>query len=304
MAPPRMALFMRSAATRVGGRGSGGGVSHLLPMLADGWQRWPSNPDAAVRFEGLEVSLDELGRDRAERRAAASAIDDIGSALALYLCTAPASNRVNRDACSSNYWVPSTPAEHLQRLESLLADAQALGEPLAHLILRGGCDAWPEEQVSEYLASALPMLSSFLGENHHVGRHEREVDTHGSRPAHLTGASHEMSRGGCLFHPHATLRALERFPPLRLSAQLTEWSLVCGRELGASGGEETCELQHSVGFHVDHLRAAGGIPESQSEGELRFWTACWDHKVRAPFTSPFARKFVDNNARSRKHTLL
>ena len=293
MPAPRLALFLGAARSGVGARGSvpGGAhgstsdASHLLPIVAEGRRRWPTHPGAAVRFEGLELTLDELGSDRIARREAASAVYAAGSALNLRLSTAPPPQHHPRhrssSSSSSSSWMPSTPAEHLETLESELAEAEALGEPLAHLTLRGGSDAWTEEGSSEYLKSALPMLSSFLGRNSQVGRHEREVDTHGSRPAHLTGVSHEVCRGTSFFHPHTTIRALERFPPLRLSAQLRDWSLVCGRVIGAAAGaEETLELHQSVGFHVDHLRALSSTDrrKDEHENEVQFWRACWDHK--------------------------
>ena len=171
------------------------------------------------------MSLSDLGADLAARRATSDLIAAHGMRLILGLYSG-----------WDDYqgpWAPSSPGAHVSQLGQQLTQAERLGAVVTHLNIHSGCDSWDERSAVAYFRDALPLTSAFLEANPHVGAASREVDTHGSQPTHLTGASHETHRGRILHHPYATLRLLETFPPLRLTADLSHWHVVCERLIGA-----------------------------------------------------------------------
>jgi len=254
---------------------------HLPTLLAEARRRG---------YAGVEMSLADLGADAAARRGTADLIESHGLRLILGLYTS-----------WDDYegpWRPSTPHQHCAQLEQQLRAASGLGTVVTHMNLHGGCDSWDERAQASYWNDALPLVSAFLEEHQHVGAAGREADVFGSRPTHLTGASHETHRGRILHHPYATLRALEAYPPLRLTADLSHWHVVAERLVGTDDAAEAAEVHESVAFHVDHIHARiGGTqspqlpahppahPEAASERDaatachVAFWKAVWSHKA-------------------------
>jgi len=236
------------------------------------------------------MSLSDLGADLAARRATSDLIAAHGMRLILGLYSG-----------WDDYqgpWAPSSPGAHVSQLGQQLTQAERLGAVVTHLNIHSGCDSWDERSAVAYFRDALPLTSAFLEANPHVGAASREVDTHGSQPTHLTGASHETHRGRILHHPYATLRLLETFPPLRLTADLSHWHVVCERLIGQDDPDERSELHDNVAFHVDHVHARiGGTQASQQPPAAyapaataaeraaaaacheALWRACWTHKA-------------------------
>ena len=171
MPAPRLALFLNPW-------GASSFSRHLPTLLAEARKHG---------YDGVEMSLSDLGPDAAARRATCDMISDHGMRLILGLYSG-----------WDDYegpWAPSSPGAHVAQLEQQLKQAERLGSVVTHVNVHSGCDSWDERGAMRYFNDALPLTSAFLEANPHVGAATREVDTHGSQPTHLTGLSHETHRG-------------------------------------------------------------------------------------------------------------
>jgi len=202
----------------------------------------------SLGFDGIEASLDDLGRCRKERQAAVAALREHD----LKLITGVYSSWKDYD---EHDWrdLHGSIAVQLSCLEAELREVEELGASgvIQHVNVHSGSDAWNEAQCREYFQWALS-----LGEG---------------RPFSV---SHETHRGRPLANPFVCHRLCSEFPDLRLTLDASHWFLVCERLVGRmtefhedqGGGDHAMSQEagvlHFLCTRVDHIHARIGTPES------------------------------------------
>jgi hypothetical protein len=146
-------------------------------------------------------------------------------------------------------------SEQLKSFEELYRRAVNF-KPL-RVYCHGGLDRFSEKEQDEFFFGALAIDSSVCFETH---------------------------RGRILYNPWATARLIEKFPKLRINADLSHWVCVCERLLD---GEE--EIIKEMAKRCDHVHARVGyangpqVPDprigawkEELEAHERWWDIIWD----------------------------
>ena len=177
-------------------------------------------------FDGLEANLEHPAFAGLEPGAIQAALQQAGLVLIVELVT-------------GGDYVPALhqgPHEHLEELERLLAQAEALRPVRINVIT--GSDSWPLEDQHDFL--------------------DRAVQLAGSSAAPV---SFETHRSRSLFNPWTIGTFLEAHPQLRLTADLSHWCCVSERLMQP----ELAPVQ-AMADRVDHIHARVGHAQGPSVG--------------------------------------
>jgi len=145
-----------------------------------------------------------------------------------------------------------------RHLESLREQIQEVVNDAPLLInAHSGCDRWSEAQMDDFFGGALALEKKFG-----------------------VVLSHETHRRRCLATPWATERVLEKFPELKLTADLSHWVCVCERLLDDFGpliervARQTCHVHGRVGH--EHGPQVPDPRANEWSLQLKAHEAWWD----------------------------
>lgn len=165
---------------------------------------------------------------------------------------------------TTGYAIPdrkATPQQHLDELEAKIIHAKPLS-PLFHNVM-GGCDAWPVATQIDFFARALEIAD----------RHE-------------VICSFETHRGRSFYNPWITLDMVRRFPALRLTFDISHWTVVLERAI-----DTEWDIIEELVPHVQHVQGRFGYDQGAQvphpadpayayfiEVHRRCWDAVWQHQ--------------------------
>jgi len=150
---------------------------------------------------------------------------------------------------------------HLKRFKEQLADAQNnYGEILLFVNSHSGYDGWTKQQREQFFSEALKIEETL--------------------PFVVV---HETHRSRVLYNPWVTLELVEKFPTLKLTADLSHWFNVLSRKL-----DDEIEIIHKIAPRVYHIHGRVGhnhgpqVPDPNSplwsewlEAHERCWDLIW-----------------------------
>mmetsp|Transcript_41834 Transcript_41834/g.89262 ORF Transcript_41834/g.89262 Transcript_41834/m.89262 type:complete len:326 (-) Transcript_41834:302-1279(-) len=224
-------------------------------------------------FEGIEASLQDIGRSTDERAALCGAVRDEGLKLIL-------------SAYSSwpNYEGPFehlTRTEHAERLNRDFAEVAELCarsgplQPVVMINAHSGSDTWDDSESRDFIRVAMERSSAY--------------------GADLPRVAHETHRGRVLCCPFRTARLLRELPQLRLTSDLSHWVVKSERLLDASA--DAAVLSQIAGA-VDHLHARIGTPQNPQVADVAapmvrvaaerfyaFWEEVWSAREASSISS-------------------
>jgi sugar phosphate isomerase/epimerase len=159
---------------------------------------------------------------------------------------------------------------HVELFKSQLNDAKEnWGEFLLFVNCHSGYDGWNREQRESFFGSVLE----------HCSKDELVV-------------CHETHRSRVLYNPWVTLELVEKFPQLKITADLSHWFNVIERKL-----DDEMEIIEKIAPHVHHIHGRVGhsqgpqVPDPNHpmwsewlEAHERCWDCIW--KIRAKNGAP------------------
>ena len=226
---------------------------------------WVDSLDQALEcsqregFDGLEVNIDHPCLEPLSAAALRRRLDRSQQHLILEIVT-------GGDYTPSLQWSPS---DHLAQLDQDLERATALKPEKINLIT--GSDSWSDPDQDDFLAALLDRIQALPG-----------------------GVMLETHRSRSLFDPWRLPSRLQRFPLLRLTADLSHWCAVTERLMTP----DLAPVQAMAG-RVDHIHARVGHPQGPSvshpfapewaealDAHRRCWQLFLDQSVQSdqPFT--------------------
>jgi len=120
---------------------------------------------------------------------------------------------------------------HLKRFKELLADAKNnFGDILLFVNSHSGYDGWGQQQREQFFSAALELEKDF--------------------PVVVT---HETHRSRVLYNPFVTLELCEKFPNLKLTADLSHWFNVLERKLDDEMDIIQKKLHHECIIFMEEL---------------------------------------------------
>ena len=226
---------------------------------------WVDSLDQALEcsqregFDGLEVNIDHPCLEPVSAAALRHRLDRSQQHLILEIVT-------GGDYTPSLQWSPS---DHLAQLDQDLERATALKPEKINLIT--GSDSWSDPDQDDFLAALLDRIEAVP-----------------------VGVMLETHRSRSLFDPWRLPSRLQRFPLLRLTADLSHWCAVTERLMTP----DLAPVQAMAG-RVDHIHARVGHPQGPSvshpfapewaealDAHRRCWQLFLDQSVQSdqPFT--------------------
>ena len=226
---------------------------------------WVDSLDQALEcsqregFDGLEVNIDHPCLEPLSAAALRRRLDRSQQHLILEIVT-------GGDYTPSLQWSPS---DHLAQLDQDLERATALKPEKINLIT--GSDSWSDPDQDDFLAALLDRIEAVP-----------------------VGVMLETHRSRSLFDPWRLPSRLQRFPLLRLTADLSHWCAVTERLMTP----DLAPVQARAG-RVDHIHARVGHPQGPSvshpfapewaealDAHRRCWQLFLDQSVQSdqPFT--------------------
>ena len=226
---------------------------------------WVDSLDQALEcsqhegFDGLEVNIDHPCLEPVSAAALRRRLDRSQQHLILEIVT-------GGDYTPSLQWSPS---DHLAQLDQDLERATALKPEKINLIT--GSDSWSDPDQDDFLAALLDRIEAVP-----------------------VGVMLETHRSRSLFDPWRLPSRLQRFPLLRLTADLSHWCAVTERLMTP----DLAPVQAMAG-RVDHIHARVGHPQGPSvshpfapewaealDAHRRCWQLFVDQSVQSdqPFT--------------------
>ena len=226
---------------------------------------WVDSLDQALEcsqregFDGLEVNIDHPCLEPLSAAALRRRLDRSQQHLILEIVT-------GGDYTPSLQWSPS---DHLAQLDQDLERATALKPKKINLIT--GSDSWSDPDQDDFLAALLDRIEAVP-----------------------VGVMLETHRSRSLFDPWRLPSRLQRFPLLRLTADLSHWCAVTERLMTP----DLAPVQAMAG-RVDHIHARVGHPQGPSvshpfapewaealDAHRRCWQLFLDQSVQSdqPFT--------------------
>jgi len=165
---------------------------------------------------------------------------------------------------------------HLKRFKDLLEDARNnFGDILLFVNSHSGYDGWTTEQRDEFFSQALKIQKeySFV-------------------------IAHETHRARVMYNPWVTRELVQKFPEIKLTADLSHWFNVCERAL-----DDEMDVINLIAKNVHHIHARVGhnqgpqVPDPRSELWSKWlthhellWDAIWkaqkDNGVPVTFFEP------------------
>ena len=226
---------------------------------------WVDSLDQALEcsqregFDGLEVNIDHPCLEPLSAAALRRRLDRSQQHLILEIVT-------GGDYTPSLQWSPS---DHLAQLDQDLERATALKPEKINLIT--GSDSWSDPDQDDFMAALLYRIEAVP-----------------------VGVMLETHRSRSLFDPWRLPSRLQRFPLLRLTADLSHWCAVTERLMTP----DLAPVQAMAG-RVDHIHARVGHPQGPSvshpfapewaealDAHRRCWQLFLDQSVQSdqPFT--------------------
>lgn len=180
----------------------------------------------SIGYDGIEGSLTDIGRTRAERSNFIKELRERDMVLVLGLY----SSWQDYEDWSDLHTSPAVQWDMLQRQ---IEEAAALdaGDVLIQINAHSGSDSWSETEAEQYFARATDVV----------------IDT---------PLSHETHRGRVLGNPFTAHRLCERFEKLRLTLDLSHWIVVCERLLASESNPHELEVLATLLERVDHVKAS------------------------------------------------
>jgi len=148
--------------------------------------------------------------------------------------------------------------DHLNRFKELLEDAKKnFGDLLLFVNSHSGYDGWTTDQRNEFFSQAVELQKSYS-----------------------FVIAHETHRARAMYNPWVTRELVQKFPDLKLTADLSHWFNVCERAL-----DDEMDVIHAIAKNVYLIHGRVGhsqgpqVPDPRSELWSKWLThheLCWD----------------------------
>lgn len=143
----------------------------------------------------------------------------------------------------------------MDRFKELLEDAKAnFGDVLLFVNSHSGYDGWTTEERDQYVILLVCFTRRFFTE---------AIAIQKSFPVVI---AHETHRARVMYNPWVTRELVQKFPEIKLTADLSHWFNVCERAL-----DDEMDVIHLIAKHVHHIHGRVGhsqgpqVPDPRSE---------------------------------------
>jgi len=169
--------------------------------------------------------------------------------------------QIHTDSYAQHPKKDKTVEGHLKQFKNQLFDAQnSFGDILLFVNSHSGYDGWGQQQREEFFTGAMAIQESFTFE-----------------------VAHETHRARVMYNPWVTAELVNKFPGLKITADLSHWFNVLGRKL-----DDEMEIIQAIAPRVHHIHGRVGhsegpqVPDPNSplwsewlEAHERCWDTIW-----------------------------